>query len=256
MPIEVNHLNAFINTIPQFQNQGSFGHNPKNFLNGIIKRIGVNNTSTNLIQIQNILPNSLLNRSSVFNICNNKELSLAYKVVCVFAWGAMRQAPGVSDLFFMNWENYENDLDQIIKNFQSDIYSRNWAYEKMKRMNMRGCRPAYYTKLIFFFGSGNSYIMDQWTSKSIELFWSIDDRIGIIFDNNGNYIQANNHSGIYEEFCCRVEALTTIVNSETNSKYSPIQIEEMIFSNGANLGQKKGNWRTYVELNWQNTKFK
>lgn len=251
MQINETHLSAFVSTIKHFRNQGTFGHNPTNFLNGIINHIGVNNTSQNLIKIQSTLPNKLLNRNDVFNICNNVELSLTYKVVCVFSWGGMRQAPGASYLFFRNWDNYEKDLNQIIQNLRTNIYSRNWAYEKLKRMNMGGCRPAYYTKLLFFFGNGNTYIMDQWTSKSIELLWNLNDRIGIIFDHTCNYVQSSNHSGIYEEFCNRIELLTVIVNRQLNSNYTPTQIEEMIFSNGANNGQITGDWRAYVQANWR-----
>jgi hypothetical protein len=250
MPIDNIHLNAFLATLPQFQNQGGFGHNPTNFLKGIINRIGINNTSQSLIQIQNTLPNHILSRNEVFVICNNNEFSIAYKVICVFAWGGMRQSTTGSDLFFGNWNNYQTELDQIIQNFRKNVHTRGWVYERLKRMNMKGCRPAYYTKLIFFFGNGNSYIMDQWTSKSIELLWTIDDRIGIIFDNGGNYVQANNHSGLYEEFCNRMEILTLIANHQTNSNFTPTEIEERIFSNGANRGQNRGPWRTYVEANW------
>lgn len=249
MPIDNTHLNAFLGTIPQFQNQGTFGHVPKEFLKGIIKRIGVVNTSQSLIQIQNTLPNILLNRNDVFIICNDVQLSLAYKVVCVFAWGAMRRAPGVSDLFFSNWDNYSTDLNQIIQNFRSNVYSRGWAYEKLKRMHMEGCRPAYYTKLLFYFGDDDTYIMDQWTAKSVELLWDKSDRIEIKFDTQG-YVHANNHSGIYEEFCNRIETLTLTINNQLNSNYTPSQIEERIFSNGANLGQILGTWRAYVQANW------
>jgi len=250
MPIQINHLNAFINTLPQFQNQGNFGHNPNNFLNGIINRIGVINTSQSLIQIQNTLPNHVLSRNQVFAICNNNEFTLAYKVVCIFAWGNMRQSPSGSDLFFGNWNKYETEIDQTIQNFQTNVYTRSWAYEKLKRIKMQGCRPAYYTKLLFFFGSGNTYIMDQWTAKSIELLWDLNDRIEIVFDNGGNYVQANNHSGLYEEFCNRLETLTLTVNNQLNSNYTPTDIEERIFSNGANLGQALGTWRAYVQANW------
>jgi hypothetical protein len=250
MPIDNIHFNAFLETIPNFQNQGAFGHNPANFLQGIINRIGVNNTSQSLIEIQNTLPNYLLNRNHVFAISNDENLSIAYKIVCIFAWGAMRQSTTGADMFFSNWNKYERDLVLIFENFRRNNYTRNWTYEKLKRMNLQGCRPAYYTKLIFFFGNSNAYIMDQWTSKSIELLWTIEDRIGIIFDNGG-YIHASNHSGLYEEFCSRVEILTRTVNNQTNSSYSPSEIEEMIFSNGANNGQIRGGWRTYVEANWE-----
>ena len=250
MPIDNLHLNAFLGTIPSFKKQGTFGHNPKEFLNGIIKRNGFVNTSQSLTQIQNTLPNKLLNRDDVFKICNDVELSLAYKVVCIFAWGIMRRSPSGSDLFFGNWNNYEKDLDQIFENFKKNLYSRSWAYEKLKRMKMQGCRPAYYTKLLFFFGNGNTYIMDQWTSKSIELLWDVNDRIEINFDNQ-EYVHAKNHSGLYEEFCKRIEMLTLIVNNHAIKSYTPTEIEEMIFSNGESRGQITGAWRTYVQTNWQ-----
>lgn len=110
MPIDNNHLSAFLETIPNFQNQGAFGHNPAKFLQGIINRIGVNNASQSLIEIQNTLPNYLLNRNQVFAICNNENLSIAYKIVCIFAWGVMRQSTTGSDMFFGNWDNYEAEL--------------------------------------------------------------------------------------------------------------------------------------------------
>jgi len=250
MPIDNIHLNALLGTLTNFQNQGPFGHNPTKFLNGIINRIGVAKTSQSLIQIQNTIPNHILSRNQVFAICNNNQFTIAYKVICVFAWGAMRQAPGVSDLFFSNWAKYEIELDQIIQNFRNNNYSRSWTYEKLKRMNMEGCRPAYYTKLLFYFGNGNTYIMDQWTAKSIELLWDTSDRIEIKFDTQRKYVHANNHSGLYEEFCNRIETLTLIVNNQLNSNYTPTQIEERIFSNGANMGQVLGAWRAYVQVNW------
>ncbi len=253
MPVNEVHLNALLETIPQFQNQGAFGHVPRSFLNGIINAIGNENVNQNLIQILNTLPNRVLNRTEVFEICNSNDFSFAYKVVCVFAWGAMRQSPSGAYSFFRNWDNYEAELENIIQNFRLNSYSRSWTYERLKRMNFRGCRPAYYSKLIFFFGNGNSYIMDQWTSKSIELLWTGVDktkRIGIIFDQKGNYVQANNHSGLYEEFCNRLEYLTLIINEKLNTTYTTTEIEEIIFSNGGN-DNVVGQWRRYVRDNWQ-----
>ena len=236
-----------IDSIPYFQNQGAIGHRPLNFLNGILNRIEANNTSRSLIEIRNSLPNYPLNKSDVFDICNNEDLSIAFKVVCIFAWGSMRQSTTGADLFFSNWDNYENNLFQITQELKNQRLSRSWAYEKLKRMSMHGCRPAYYTKILFFFGNGNTYIMDQWTSKSIELLWTTNDRIGIIFDNQRNYVQTNNHSGIYEEFCNRVENLTLAINNQMNTNFTPNEVEEMLFSNG---GRDRGDWRAFVVANW------
>ncbi len=92
--------------------------------------------------------------------------------------------------------------------------------------------------------------MDQWTSKSIEFLWTTEDRIGIIFDRTGNYVQAINHSGIYEEFCNRIELLTLTINDRLSSNYTATQVEELIFSNGGR-DHFAGQWRRYLRSNWQ-----
>jgi hypothetical protein len=250
MPINEVHLNALLETIPQFQNQGAFGHVPRIFLNRIINRIDINNRDQNLIDIQNEIPDIRLDRNSVFQICNNENYSFAYKVVSAFAWGAMRQSPTGAYLFFNNWNIYNNTLEDIIENFRNNATTREITYENIRNMQTQGCGPAYYTKLLFFFGYGNTYIMDQWTSKSIELLWTPEDRIGIIFDGQRRYIQAANDGGIYDEFCNRLEQLTQIINDRLNSNYTANAIEEIIFSNGRYMGQLPGQWRQYVVNNW------
>jgi hypothetical protein len=248
MPINEVHLNALLETIPQFQNQGSFGHVPRKFLNRIITRIGINNTSQSLIDIRDELPEDFLNRNRLFEICNNDNYSIAYQVVCVFAWGNMTEGRNASDLFFRNWDNYEKELEHVIQNFRNNSFTRNWAYERIRIMGTQGCGPAYYTKLLFFFGDGNTYIMDQWTAKSIELLWMTNDRISIRF--NQGLVHKHNHSGIYEEFCCRIEQLTAVINNRLNLSYSAIDVEELIFSNGEYRGQIRGQWRQYLINNW------
>ena len=97
----------------------------------------------------------------------------------------------------------------------------------VKRYDFKGCGPAYYTKLMFYFSNGNAYIMDQWTSKSIELL--SEERIGIhlLKDQRGHRVSNKNHSGIYEEFCNRVEILTNITNQNLNTNNQHLYISNL-----------------------------
>lgn len=253
MPINEINFNYFLNTLQDYQPQGNFGKVPSTFINQVINRIQNSGSvpHSELIELRDVLPNYVLNREQVFNICNNGNFSFAYQVACIFSWGNMTGGRSVSDLFFRNWGIYGPVLSNIITEFRNNINTRNWTYEKIRRMNLMGCGPAYFTKLIFFYSNRSSYIMDQWTSKSIEVLW--EDPIGIKLARTGDNrhrVTNENHSGIYEEFCNRVEILTRRVNEILNTVLSPEQMEERIFSNGAN-GRIIGNWRQFVITNWQ-----
>jgi hypothetical protein len=251
MKINNNNFSVFLHTLETYEAQNGFGKNPKDFINQIIMRINKNsnNAPIDLLNIANDLTYFILNRNDVFNICNNNQYPFAYKIASVFSWGGMSGGKNASDLFFKNWGSYKLELEEILVEYSQNLITRNWAYERLNRMNLKGCGPAYFTKLLFYFGNGTSYIMDQWTSKSMELL-SLE-RIGIhmIKNNTGHRVSNKNHSGIYEEFCNRVEILTIKTNQNLNTNLTPTEIEERIFSNGAN-GQSRGQWREFVVNNW------
>ena len=113
---------------------------------------------------------------------------------------------------------------------------------------MPGVAPAYFTKLIFFLMPENEkkprgYIMDQWTSSSINLLFgskiihtkiSKKRRDG---DELEETVVDKNTEVNYEYFCKAVETVADLLEIE------PMATEEMMFSNG---GTKKGDWRKHV----------
>ena len=100
--------------------------------------------------------------------------------------------------------------------------------------------PAYFTKLICFVNPNlKGYIMDQWTSKSINLLFENN----IVALTNSGHVKDTNSASVYEEFCSKIECLAELL------KLNPIDLEENLFSNG---GVNKGKWRQFVVDNWSN----
>jgi len=172
----------------------------------------------------------LLNNEFV-NELTNEELA-----IIILSWGGMNRKHGKALFDHKEWLN-------IIENMRSGIIeSRKEAYELFqglrKEGKLTGMGPAYFTKLICFVNPKlNGYIMDQWTSKSINLLF--ENKL-ILLNSNG-HVTDKNTAEIYEDFCCKIEQLGELL------KLSPITLEENLFSNG---GLKKGDWRQYVVNNW------
>lgn len=244
MDLNQIHLDALVSSIPNFQNQHAVGHNPQNFIKSIISAVD-DIAKRPLIEIQGILPNRQLSRSDIFDICNSSQYSLLYKTVCIFAWGFMsKKNPRI---FFENWTKNENRINNILIQFQQGNIDRVSAYNLLNHPQLPGCGPAFFTKLLYFFSNGQSYIMDQWTGKSIELLFLDDARIGIII-NNGSIARRNN-GATYEAFCTRIERLTSVLNNQTKKNLTAEMTEEILFSNGGR-GNKQGAWRKYLKENF------
>jgi len=246
MDINQPHLDVLIGTISDFQSQQAVGYNPQNFANTIINKIDVAARQP-LNQIHDVLPNRKLNRRDVFTICNSDQYSLLYKTICVFSWGFMQLNTNNPSDFFQAWNNNEHRINEILIRFRNGSIDRISAYNLLNNLRLPGCGPAFFTKLLYFFSDGQSYIMDQWTGKSIELLFVHDARVGIIF-NNGSVARANT-GATYEAFCTRIERLTNILNNVTRRNLTPEMTEEILFSNGGR-GNAQGAWRKYLKENF------
>ena len=133
-------------------------------------------------------------------------------------------------------------LDLIVRMRTEEIKTRKEAYELFKNLRknkkLKGMGPAYFTKLICFVNPKlKGYIMDQWTSKSINLLFESK----LLFLGNNVNVTDNNSDEIYEDFCLKIEYLPELLNLK------PIDLEENLFSNG---GINKGKWRQFVVDNW------
>ena len=105
-----------------------------------------------------------------------------------------------------------------------------------------GMGPAYFTKLIFFLmpesaSSARGYIMDQWTSRSMNLLKSDARFIKTVVSGNSRWVADSNDEGTYEAFCREVETLAAILSMR------PDKAEELLFSEG----RGKGRWRNYLK---------
>lgn len=162
---------------------------------------------------------------------NNEELAIA-----ILSWGGMNREHGKSLFQNKEW------LELIEKIKSNQIRTREEAYALFtalrKNKKLKGMGPAYFTKLICFVNpSLKGYIMDQWTSKSINLLFENK----IVALTNSGHVADKNSSAIYEDFCLKIEFLANLLNLK------PIDLEENLFSNG---GINKGKWRQFVVNNW------
>lgn len=190
------------------------------------------------------LPDKKIDRACLKNICADlQSFSSEYCFLSIIAWGGMNVAHGR-----LAWQS-RHDICKIISDIRNGNLSRYQAYQKFKefRLNKPGCGmgPAYYTKLIFFADPlHNGYIMDQWTSLSINLLMCdgqtpmIDMITGTNRDRRFDWVSDSNTADTYENFCSAVEQLGKEIGQ------CPEETEMRLFSVG---GRNPGEWRTYVK---------
>lgn len=171
-----------------------------------------------------------------------KELSSEELAIAILSWGGMNREHGKSLFNHKEWI----EIIDALKN--KKIKSRKEAYELFqnlrKKGKLTGMGPAYFTKLICFVNPElNGYIMDQWTSKSINILC----KKNIIKLSKVGNVTDKNDSDIYEKFCLLVEELASKL------KLNPLNMEEQLFSSG---GFYKGKWRNYVVNIWNGENIK
>ena len=165
---------------------------------------------------------------------NNEELAIA-----ILSWGCMNREHGKSLFQNNEWIELIEDLRNNQIRTREEAYALFTALRKNKKL--KGMGPAYFTKLICFVNPElKGYIMDQWTSKSINLLFENK----IVALTNSGHVADKNSSAIYEEFCFKIEFLADLLNLK------PIDLEENLFSNG---GVNKGKWRQFVLNNWNHS---
>ena len=183
--------------------------------------------------------NCKLTRSQLLNNNFSKDLSREELAIAILSWGGMNREHGKSLFQYKEW------LHLIDKMRTNKIKTREEAYRLFaslrKNKKLKGMGPAYFTKLICFVNPNfKGYIMDQWTSKSINLLFESNL---LFLKNNGNVTDKNTPE-IYEDFCSKIECLANLI------KLNPIDLEENLFRNG---GINKGKWRQFVLDNWNNS---
>ena len=180
---------------------------------------------------------STVSRDKLKSICANSDYSNREALAAVMAWGGMRRSHGRGLIV-----NLEKICD-IVGNLRCGQLSRDGAYsqffELRRNGQLRGMGPAYYTKLIFFCSpKHDGFIMDQWTSKSINLIY--DTRVVDL--TYAGHVSDKNDATTYVKFCHAVEELAQ------KGGWTTEEAEMRLFSYG---GKTKGLWREYVIKNWK-----
>lgn len=109
--------------------------------------------------------------------------------------------------------------------------------EAVEALPAGGIGPAYYTKIIFLANPRHDgYIMDQWTSRSVNLLAADKP---IIAMRAKNHVDPRNDHHVFERYCSFVEGLSTLLHGNK----TPEDIEQCLFSTG---GKHRAPWRRYV----------
>mgnify|MGYP000005039375 CR=1 FL=1 len=179
------------------------------------------------------LPQGQMTRTQLKELCQFESGWRDWEcAVAIMAWGVQRRNHGVM-LF-----NRFKEIEPIIRDMRSDILTPFDAYKRFdqiwKQPKPLGMGAAYFTKLIFFCEpSHNGDIMDQWTSKSINLLTGEN----IVYLSDAGQVNKWNCVKNYETYCSYVKELASKLNTSSE------EIEIAMFSKG---GKKKAGWRQYV----------
>ena len=178
------------------------------------------------------LPSKKLSRQDVKNLCKINsgatDLECAIAIMC---WGGQNRKHAV--ILFNRFE----DIQPIIRDMRLDKISHLQAYDKFYNIWITpkplGMGAAYFTKLIFFCQPDHKgYIMDQWTSKSINLLKN-ENVVHLSYNN----VSKRNMVQTYKRFC----ELTDDIAQRL--KITGEQVETAMFSRG---GRNKWGWRKHV----------
>lgn len=167
-------------------------------------------------------------------------------IISVLAWGGMGYSKTQGKLAISTIGSYERVCTELLNGMSSvDAYAEFFGLKKLREM--KGIGPAYYTKLIFFFGDQSGLIMDRWTARSTNLICNRE-----IIKLDGNYVSPRNSEQTYSKYLEFISELQHQLDIE-----SPAKTEELIFSCSHKKGKSRLNdyheacssWRKYVDEN-------
>ena len=185
-----------------------------------------------------LLPNTQLTRAQVMRICRDPTYPVLFGYVCAMAWGLQGAEPRGFGHVVAAWGNRVS-IEQKLLALRAGGLTRRDAYNLFTGGNgVPGLGPAYFTKLLYFFGNGlNGYIMDQWSGKSVNLLTATQ-----VVRMSGNSVSNLNKGGNYQAFCEEVDAMASLLRGVPGD-----QVEEMMMSRG---GRQPWPWRAHVRKHW------
>jgi hypothetical protein len=187
-----------------------------------------------------------LDRKALRDYCYPKSASEIESFVAVMAWGEMSIRNGRHAL---RLKRKVLDLVHEIRDSNSDRaadYERFYEARARKDGSLKGIGPAYYTKLLFFLRPDQkSYILDQWTAKSIHVLTGSCDfpKVQRLQKDQTRVSDAVTPED-YEKYC---RILDVIAGHAQPLGWTGSDVEERMFSQG---GHEPKPWREYVRRQW------
>lgn len=226
-PYVAKHWDNFIKSIDDHKDQGPTGQKPSDWQNYGLEDVPQN------------LPDEQLNRDDVRAICRDIKRDVLFGYICAMAWGGQGMGPAGARHIKAAWSN-RKQLKEHLEELRESNLERCDAYSLFLGENrIPGLGPAFWTKLLFFFGPDSScYIMDQWTAKSVNLLTGLQ-----VVRLEGNYVTPDNKCGNYRAFCEEIDRMVSILR-ERRKDVTGAKVEEWLFSQG------KRDWRKYVRSHY------
>ena len=111
-----------------------------------------------------------MTRHELKSLCRNKDVNHKECLAAIMAWGGQNRNHG--KILF----NRFNEIESIIASMRNGEIDHLHAYQNFYNIwtnkQSLGMGAAYFTKAIFFcIPESKGYIMDQWTSKSVNLIF-------------------------------------------------------------------------------------
>lgn len=179
-----------------------------------------------------VLPEKKVTREELKQLCHkNSKASDIECAISIMAWGGQNRKHGIT--LFKRFD----EIQPIVQDMRGGRISPCEAYERFNTLWQKpeplGMGAAYFTKLIFFCEpSHTGYIMDQWTSKSINLLMGKS-----LVHLASGHVSNQNPVSNYEQFCELINSIARQLGC------SGEEVEIAMFSKG---GHKKWPWRQHV----------
>lgn len=160
----------------------------------------------------------------------------------ILMWGRMRIDAA------RRLAKHEDAWSDLVGCFRGGEMTRSECYTACRDLTLErpggGIGPAYFTKLIFFANPRHDgYIMDQWTSRSVNLLVSGPP---VVLMRTKEHVDPRNTAEHYERFCQVVEDLSWKIRSCNGPvPLDPEDVELCLFSTGG-PEPKRAPWRKYV----------
>lgn len=187
-----------------------------------------------------------LERAKLRNFCRRQDVPLELRAAAVLGWGGAgglgyAHAPALWAARHV-WLPIVERLPHLSRKEAFREFS-----ELRRKRKLPGMGPAYFTKLIFFFGTGTGYILDKWLAASVQVLnsahWIRNSEGHPIFTRRSSNFPRLNHQRTmvvdrvtadeYERFCQILEDLSARLHLTGGEA-----VELLLFSSIT--------WRAYV----------